>query len=148
MSRQLLHALDVNCDHSAANDLVELRPDQERLSPQAAGRGRLQLEPTALVPGLIGVGLMLAWAVHDGGYDADTWYWGALLLLGTVAAVLVGVRAARLRLSTLSLLALGAFGAYVAFSYLSIAWAGSPGDALQGSNRALLYLFVFALFLV
>ena len=25
---------------------------------------------------------MLVWAVHDGGYDADTWYWGALVVLG------------------------------------------------------------------
>ncbi len=29
----------------------------------------------------------------------------------------------------------------------SIAWAESPGDALQGSNRALLYLLVFVLML-
>ncbi len=36
----------------------------------------------------------------------------------------------------------------MAWSYLSITWAESPGDALTGSNRALLYLLVFATMLV
>jgi hypothetical protein len=44
--------------------------------------------------------------------------------------------------------ALVAFALYVAWSYLSISWAVSPGDALAGSNRALLYLLVFATMLV
>src|ERR1700759_1473465 len=26
--------------------------------------------------------LLILWAAHDGGYDEDTWYWGALLALG------------------------------------------------------------------
>src|SRR5205814_830668 len=42
-------------------------------------------------------------------------------------------------------LALAALAGYVLWSYASIAWAGSPGDALEGSNRALLYLVMFAL---
>jgi O-antigen ligase len=87
---------------------------------------------------------MLVWAVHDGGYDADTWYWGALLSLGVLAVVIVWPgspsRYSRLTRSAIVCLAL-----YVAWSYLSIAWAQTPGDALQGSNRALLYLIVFAL---
>ncbi|MEO6857145.1 MAG: O-antigen ligase family protein, partial [Solirubrobacteraceae bacterium] len=41
--------------------------------------------------------------------------------------------------------ALIAFAGYVVFSYLSITWAQAPGVALQGSNRALLYLIIFAL---
>ena len=40
----------------------------------------------ALVPGLLGVGLMLVWAIHDGGYDEETWYWGALAALALLAA--------------------------------------------------------------
>jgi hypothetical protein len=101
----------------------------------------------ALGPGLVAVVLMLLWAIHDGGYDADTWYWGALVLLAASAAVAV-VRGPRLRLSRPAALALAAFAAYVAWSYLSISWAESPGDALSGSNRALLYLLAFGLMLM
>ena len=40
---------------------------------------------------------------------------------------------------------IGLFGAYDLWCYLSMAWAQSPGDALQGANQALLYLMIFAL---
>ncbi|MGI8714999.1 MAG: O-antigen ligase family protein [Solirubrobacteraceae bacterium] len=88
---------------------------------------------------------MILWAEHDGGYDADTWYWGALLLLALTAGLIVvrGVRGAGLTRS--GRIALGAFALYVAWSYLSITWAAAPGTALEGSNRALLYLIIFAL---
>jgi hypothetical protein len=43
-------------------------------------------------------------------------------------------------------IALAAFAAFTAFSFLSILWAGVPGDAWEGANRSLLYLLVFALF--
>ena len=96
--------------------------------------------------GALPVGLFVIWAVHNGGYDTDTWYWGALLVLATLGVVLaLGV--ARPRLSKAAIVALCAFALYVAWSYLSITWAQSSGDALQGSNRALLYLLVFALML-
>lgn len=97
-----------------------------------------------LASGLIVVGLMLVWAIHDGGYDADTWYWGALLILGLFAAVVIARGWGALRLPRAAWVALAAFACYVAWSYLSISWAGSPGDALLGSNRALLYLLVLA----
>ena len=100
------------------------------------------------VPGLIVVALMLVWAVHNGGYDADTWYWGALVMLALLAAVVIARGLRSIRLSRPALVALAAFALYVAWSYLSISWAASPGDALAGSNRALLYLLVFATMLV
>ncbi len=100
----------------------------------------------AALPGLLAVGLMLVWAVHNGGYDADTWYWGALVFLAIAGTLALGL-GSRLRLSRLGAIALGAFGLYVAWSYLSIAWAASPGAALEGSNKALLYLLVFTLML-
>jgi hypothetical protein len=112
----------------------------------ARSRARTLLEPhaAALVPGTLVVALMLLWAAHNGGYDADTWYWGALLLLGVLAALLItGI--GRLRLNGAAGLALAGLAGYTAWSYLSIAWAGSPGDALEGSNRTLLYLLIFAL---
>jgi len=93
------------------------------------------------------VAMMAVWAAHDGGYDADTWYWGALVILGLLAAQLVVTPAPRaVTLTCASRWALLALTLYVAWSYASIAWAASPGDALTGSNRALLYLLIFAFF--
>jgi O-Antigen ligase len=100
------------------------------------------------IPGLIAVALMLAWAVHNGGYDADTWYWGSLVMLALLAAVVIARGVRSIRVSRAGAVALAAFALYVAWSYLSISWAASPGDALTGSNRALLYLLVFATMLV
>ncbi len=113
-------------------ELTDIRP---RLKPHLA----------ALLPGLIAVSLMLVWTVHNGGYDDDTWYWGALVLLGLFTCTQVALAAARRPLSRWTTAALVAFALYVAWSYLSISWASSPGEALNGSNRALLYLLVFAL---
>ncbi len=101
-----------------------------------------------LTPGLLAVALMVLWAEHDGGYDADTWYWGALLLLALLAATILGLGTRRARLSRPAGIALAAASAYTAWSYLSIAWAATPGSALEGSNRTLLYLLLFALFLI
>ncbi|MGA8721588.1 MAG: O-antigen ligase family protein, partial [Solirubrobacteraceae bacterium] len=109
---------------------------------------RLKPHAVALIPGGITVALMLVWAVHDGGYDEDTWYWGALTLLALFTTIVIARGVAATRVSRAGLIALGAFALYVAWSYLSITWAQSPGDALTGSNRALLYLLVFATMLV
>ncbi len=107
-------------------------------------RSRLAPHAAAAIPGVLASGLMLLWGVHDGGYDADTWYWGALLLLAATGGVAAWRGAALWRsLSRPLVIALVAFAGYVAWSYLSITWAGSPGDALEGSNRALLYLLLF-----
>ncbi len=100
------------------------------------------------MPSTIGVGLMLVWAVHNGGFDADTWYWGALALLSLLAVTLVVRRAHRRPLPRPAIAAVAAFGLYVSWSFLSMTWAQVPGEALDGSNRALLYLIVFTLFLV
>jgi O-Antigen ligase len=109
-----------------------------------------RLAPTALsvAPALVVVGLLLTWAVHNGGYDADTWYWGALVMLALLTAVVIGRDISNVRRSRAGMVALVALSLYVAWSYLSISWSQSPGDALQGSNRALLYLLVFATMLV
>jgi len=120
---------------------VAATQEPARLSP--GPRGWLSEGP-ALIPGLITVALLLVWAVHDGGYDSDTWYWGALVMLGLLTAVVISRGARWARLPRAGRIALLAFALYVGWSYLSISWAGSPGDALQGSNRALLYLILFA----
>ncbi len=100
-----------------------------------------------MLPGYAAVALMVIWAEHDGGYDDDTWYWGALVLL--VLVVVSSIRLAPVRrMSRPARWSIALFGAYAIWSYLSIAWAGSPGDALEGSNRTLLYLLIFGLFAV
>jgi O-antigen ligase len=101
---------------------------------------------SAVLPfGLAGIAILLWWAADEGGYAATTWYPGALLFLALLAAVVVsekwrgspapGARAA------IALLA-----AFTAWSFLSIGWAGVPGDAWDGANRTLLYLTVYATF--
>jgi hypothetical protein len=109
---------------------------------------RLRADAASLVPGLPVVALFIIWAVHNGGYDSDTWYWGALAVLALLFVTVVAFGPSRLRLTRTGAVALGLFALYVCWSYLSILWAQSQGTALQGSNRALLYLLVFALLLV
>jgi hypothetical protein len=130
-----------------------MRAQSSSLTPteQASRRDAgAQLAPhlPSLAAGLPVVALMLVWVVHDGGYDTDTWYWGALVMLALLSAVVIARGNRAIRVSRAGRVALAAFALYVAWSYLSISWAGSPGDALQGSNRALLYLLVFATMLM
>ncbi|MGH2874086.1 MAG: hypothetical protein ACRDL5_16690, partial [Solirubrobacteraceae bacterium] len=114
---------------------------------RATSVARLRPHLAALVPGLAIVGLMLVWEVHDGGYDVETWYWGALAMVGVVAAIVLAGRRAR-AIGRGATITLALFAAYVAWCYCSIAWAQSPGDALQGANQALLYLLVYAAMLL
>jgi hypothetical protein len=116
----------------------------------APRRGYLARSPDlpALLAGLPVVGLMLVWAVHDGGYDEDTWYWGGLVLLGLLTAIVIARGLRTIGLPKAARVAVVAFALYTAWSYLSISWAQSPGDALEGSNRTLLYLLVFLTMLV
>jgi tetratricopeptide (TPR) repeat protein len=106
---------------------------------------RLRSEGVVLVPALAVVGLLVYWAAHGGGYAATTWAPSGLLVLGLLVATVAGLGLGRLRPSRPLGTALGLLAAYVAFSYLSIAWAPSPGEALEGSNRTLVYLLLFAL---
>lgn len=117
------------------------------MSPRQTA-SRVNPHVLAAAPGLVIVGLMLVWAVHDGGYDAETWYWGGLVALALLAGTLVLLGVRRTPLPLLAAGGLGLFALYVAWSYLSISWAQAPGVALEGSNRALLYLLVFAVVLV
>ena len=106
------------------------------------------LQQLALFPGILTVGLMLVWAADNGGYDAITWYWGALVMLALTAATIIGLGRGRKRLTWASVIALTAFTAYLIWSYLSMTWAQTPGWALEGSNRTLLYVLIFTLFLI
>ncbi|MFZ1992515.1 MAG: O-antigen ligase family protein [Solirubrobacteraceae bacterium] len=127
--------------------LPELSLDPPLLGgPGQQSNSRLHAHLRAGLPALVAVALMLVWVIQNGGFDASTWYWGALVLLATFTAVFAGVLRGHLGLSRTGAIAVGLFAGYVAWSYLSMAWAQDPGLALDGSNRALLYLLVFSLF--
>jgi tetratricopeptide (TPR) repeat protein len=107
---------------------------------------RLRTGGIVLVPAVAVVALFLFWAADEGGYLPTTWAPSALVVLGLLAACAIGLGRQRLRLTRPAAVALVTLAGYTAWSYLSIAWADSPGDALWGSDRTLLYLLLFALF--
>ncbi len=100
----------------------------------------------ATVPALVALALFFLWATDQSGYPVTHWAPGGLLILGLLAitAVLLRDRLAEMPLGVR--VSLGCLAAFTALSYLSILWAGVPGDAWEGANRTLLYLLVFALF--
>jgi len=98
----------------------------------------------ATVPQLAAVALFVVWATDQAGYPLTHWAPGGLVALALLVLAVAAVRPRRLPPALL--LALAALAGYTAFSYLSILWAGSPGDAWEGADRTLLYLLVFALF--
>ncbi len=103
-------------------------------------------EAPATVPALVAVGVFVVWATSQAGYPLTHWAPGALVVL---ALLLVALAAVPLRWASIPFalkLALGCLAAYTALSYCSILWAAAPGEAWEGANRTLLYLFVFALF--
>jgi hypothetical protein len=97
----------------------------------------------ALVPGIFLVGVVAWWSADNGGYDATTWYPGALLLLG-LAVVTVFGRNEATRMRSLWLPG-GFLAALTVWSFASIGWATVKGDAWDGANRTALYLIVFFL---
>jgi hypothetical protein len=102
--------------------------------------------PTALLVPLLLFALLavfLVWTVHDGGFAPEQWLPGGLLIVGLLAAALASpaTRARLYRAPSAPLL----LGLYVLWSYCSLAWAASPGDALDGANRTLIYWCAFVL---
>ncbi len=100
----------------------------------------------ATVPCLAAIALFVVWATDQAGYPVTRWAAGALVVLALLAIAAIAMRRSRRRPPATVLIAVGVLAAYTAFSYLSIAWAASQGDALEGADRTLLYLLVFALF--
>jgi hypothetical protein len=100
----------------------------------------------ATVPALVALALFVVWATDQGGYPVTHWAPGGLLLLSLLAITAGLVRVKLAEIPRGVRVALGCLAAYTALSYLSILWAGVPGDAWEGANRTLLYLLVFALF--
>jgi O-Antigen ligase len=103
-------------------------------------------EAPATVPGLAAVALFVIWATDQAGFPLTHWAPGALIVLALLALALVtlGIRGREIPVTVR--IALWCLAAYTALSFLSILWAGVPGDAWEGADRTLLYLLVFALF--
>lgn len=107
---------------------------------------RPALADAPLVVPLVGVFALLA--VADAGYAPVVWLPAALFLLALLAvtaAVRGGTMLAAPRAAKVAGVLLFAFAAW---SYLSIAWAGSEADAWDGANRTFLYALVFSLCVV
>jgi tetratricopeptide (TPR) repeat protein len=104
------------------------------------------LQAPAILPQLAALGLFVAWATDQGGYPVTHWAPGALLLMGLLAVTLSAVGLRLEEIPRPVKIALACLAGYTALSFLSIVWAGVPGDAWEGANRTLLYLLVFALF--
>jgi O-antigen ligase len=83
-------------------------------------------------------------SASNGGFDATTWYPGALVVLALTTIAAVTIPAARVP-KPVAIAVLALLG-YAAWSYLSIGWSAQKGDAWDGANRSLLYALVFALF--
>src|SRR4051812_350767 len=94
--------------------------------------------------GAVGVATFVWFAASNGGFDATTWYPGALIALALVAIAFVTVPLGRV--PRVVAVAAAALLLYAAWSYLSIGWADQKGDAWEGANRSLLYALAFALF--
>lgn len=90
--------------------------------------------------------ILVWWTVREGGYFERSWMPGAVLILLVGATSAIAQRADIALPSRAARVAVAAFVAYVLWSFASILWADSPGDALEGSQRALLYLACFAVF--
>jgi len=92
---------------------------------------------------LLVAGLVLA--ALEGGFAGSRWYPVAAfaLCLAVVAAATGALGLARDQRPIA--VALGAFAVLTAWSYASILWADVPSDALDGSNRMVLYLTVLVL---
>jgi hypothetical protein len=110
--------------------------DDRALNPRAAS----MLVPLFLFSLLA---VLLVWTVHDGGFAPEEWLPGGLLILALLVAALAWTttRSRLLRAPAAPLL----LGLYVLWSYCSLAWAASPGDALDGANRTLVYWCAFVL---
>jgi tetratricopeptide (TPR) repeat protein len=100
----------------------------------------------ATVPALGALALMVVWATDQAGYPLTHWAPGGLVVLALLAIALLAIRPRWAQIPVAVRVALGCMAAYTALSFLSILWAGVPGDAWEGADRTLLYLLVFALF--
>jgi tetratricopeptide (TPR) repeat protein len=103
-------------------------------------------ESPTTVPALVAIAVLIVWATSQAGYPLTHWAPGGLIVLALLAMGLVAAPPSLQEMPMAVRVALACLLAYTALSFLSILWAGVPGDAWEGADRTLLYLLVFALF--
>jgi tetratricopeptide (TPR) repeat protein len=96
---------------------------------------------------VLALGVFTWWGAAHGGYATTRWQPAGAALIALAAIAWIALAPGRAPLARASRVALLAFTGYVALSFLSILWADAPGDALEGSERALCYLACFVVFL-
>jgi hypothetical protein len=101
-----------------------------------------------LIPGLLGVGVFIALACSEGGYDVTSWAPAGLFLLVLLAIATFVYRDRFGELEPANRIAVLFLAGFVAWNFASIAWADVQGTAWDGANRALVYLIVYSLFSV
>jgi len=92
-------------------------------------------EAPATIPALATLALFIVWSTSQAGYPGDPL--GALapsFVLALLGIASLGDRPARGRYTLPVKIALGALAGYTALGYLSILWAGGPGDCLGRSQ--------------
>ena len=99
-----------------------------------------------LIPGLLGVAAFIVLAASEGGWEVTSWAPAGLFMLGLLAVAAFAYRGRLRELDRACRIAILLLAAFVAWSFASIAWADVEGTALDGANRALAYLIVYALF--
>ena len=101
-----------------------------------------------LIPGLLAIATFVILAASQGGWEVIEWAPAGLVMLGLLAAAAFAYRARLRELDRANLIAIVLLAAFVAWSFVSIAWAEVQGTALDGANRSLVYLLVYAVFSV
>ncbi|HEY4346962.1 MAG TPA: O-antigen ligase family protein [Gaiellaceae bacterium] len=109
------------------------------------GPGRWRAEPGTSL-GVLFVLVWVAWAFSDGGFFPTAWGPGGEFLLLLVAVALVATRSVPAGGDRTRVVALASGAAFVAWNFLSIVWAGSPGDAWAGADKTALYLLPLGVF--
>jgi len=120
-------------------------PAAEPAAPPEPRFAALARAPTT-VPAFAALVVLIIWATSQAGFPVTHWAPGGLILLALLGIAAAIVRVRWSEIATPVRVALGSLAAFTALSYLSILWAGVPGDAWEGANRTLVYLVVFALF--
>src|SRR5947199_3182465 len=107
---------------------------------QVYGRAR------ALGPVVLPLALVGGVALDNGGFDATSWGWSALLPLVIVGIALVLGRARSL--NALARAFLGLLCAFAAWTWLSAAWSNDLSASVLDGERLLVYLSAVAAFLL
>jgi hypothetical protein len=103
----------------------------------------IRLLPAAAGFALLGVALVLA--ADDGGYATTSFLPAALVVLGLLVAVALGVGTTATE-SRLLLWSIALFAAFTVFTFASIGWADDREIAWDGANRTFLYFCTFTFF--